>query len=53
MKQPWVYMCTMSFIWNSKEPQLTKIILKKINKFEGLTSDDFNTYSEVTGIKRM
>ena len=33
--------------------QLTKIILKKINKFEGLTSDDFNTYSEVTGIKRM
>ena len=25
----------------------------KINKFEGLTFDDFKTYSEATGIKRM
>ena len=40
--------CGIKFIWNFKEPQTAKTILKKINKVGGLALPNFKNYHQVT-----
>lgn len=44
------YKLILKFIWEHKEPKIEKIILKFINKMDGLVLLDIKTYCRATVI---